>query len=441
MERRSRRAVLGGAAGVAGLLAGCSGLGGDYETVTPAAVPTESGEPSQSFDGEVLTVAHWLSESGEAAGYEALVDRFNGAVPGARVEPSSGTGLSLVERGLEGRVERGDPPSIWQAEAGADLLSLVRQSYLLDVTESVWEQGGLREAYPEDVRRAVRTDGTHVSVPWTGRRVNTLFYNPDVLEAAGVDAERLDGPPALNDALETIAAETETVPLSWPGAVPWQVGQLFEGVLLARTGVEQYREGLTAGFDRSAVETAIETVRTIASSAEESGGWVRTASRLVEGEVGMVVASGRLVGGNASTTGLATREDATYGTDWDVTALPGTAGTVQFSATAFAPPVENPTPELTERWLRFVGASTPQRIYSAAAGSIPLRADVEPAGMTDYTTDQYEAYRSAEVRLPSITNRLVLPPEAHVEYLKALFQFGDGDEAAVTEGLVSALSA
>ncbi|MUV89003.1 hypothetical protein GJ629_03095 [Halapricum sp. CBA1109] len=163
--------------------------------------------------------------------------------------------------------------------------------------------------------------------------------------------------------------------LSWPGDVPWQVGRLLEGVLLARMGTERYREALESGFDTATVERAVGTVMDLTAFGRSDRDPGPTVESLLDGRVAMVAAGGRLVGGAASTSGLAARPDAAYGDDWAVTPFPGTAGTVQFGATAFGAPVEAPTPERSERWLRFVGSTPAQRRFSVAAGSFPLRTD------------------------------------------------------------------
>jgi glucose/mannose transport system substrate-binding protein len=272
--------------------------------------------------------------------------------------------------------------------------------------------------------------------------VNTLLYNPSVLDRAGVDPDALGGPAALRTALETVEAETDAVALSWPGDVPWQVGRLLEGVLLARTGTERYRAALESGFDASTVERAVGTVRDLTAFGRSDRDPGPTVESLLDGRVAMVAGGGRLVGGAASTSGLAARPDAAYGDDWAVTPFPGTAGTVQFGATAFSAPVEAPTPERSERWLRFVGSTPAQRRFSVAAGSFPLRTDADPSALPTPTADQYDAYRTAAARLPSITHRLVLAPDAYVRYLGALFRFDDEDrQDAVLETLTGVLSA
>lgn len=454
-EDRSRRGLLAaGAAALTGALAGCSLLGeGDSAgdgggTVTAAPVPTVETETPGDPEpvGTELTVAHWNQQPDRRAGFEALVEGFQAFRPDVRVRPPEAGTLPLTPDGIERRVQRGFPPSVWQSEPGGKLRGLVRAGVLFDLEADIWSETAVRTAYPRALEVAGRQLGSHVAVPWYVERLNNLFYNPAVLDRAGVDVASLGGPAALVDALETIESTTDATPLAIGTGRPWGIGHLFEAVLAARNGpnrIDQLGEGNLDPETDAAIAEALETVATLSrflpDDAEDIGRLTAT-ERVIEGRAAVTIAPDSVVGGPGSNRGFGA-SDAVRGTDWDHAPFPGTRGIFQFTAQSFVGPRNNPTPETTRQWLRYCASAEAQRRFCAAAGAVPARIDVDPDTLPAFARRQYRTYRQAPDRFPSVTRGLVLPPERHVEYLSALFEFAeDWDAAATSERLLDVFS-
>lgn len=451
---RSRRGVLrAGAAALAGGLAGCSLLGegndaggtGD-STVTPAPVPAVETTAEPEPVGTELTVAQWHQRPDRRAGFDSLVEGFRVARPDVRVRPPERGTLPLTPNGLERRIQRGFPPSVWQSEPGGKLRDLSASGLLFDLEDDIWSETAVRTAYPRAIRTTAQVAGGHVAVPWYAERVNNLFYDPAILDRTGVDAASLDGPAALVDALERVATETDATPLAIGTGRPWQVGHLFEGVLAARNGgnrLDQLGEGAIDAATGEAITDALETVASLSRFLPDDArdiGRVTAAERVVDGQAAMTVCRDTAVGGPRSTRGFGA-DDAVRGEDWGHVPLPGTRGVFQFSAQSFVGPRNNPTAETTRQWLRYCASATAQRRFCGAAGTVPVRTDIDPDALPTFARDQYRTYRRATVRVPSVTRGLVLPPEQHVRYLSALFEFTtDWDAAATAERLIDAFS-
>lgn len=456
-EERSRRDLLAaGALTLGGGLAGCSILGeggnagsaGEDPTVTAAPVPTvETETPAESEPvGTELTIAHWNQRPDRRAGFEAMVEGFRRARPDVRVRPPERGTLPLTPQGIERRVQRGFPPSVWQSEPGRKLQGLVHSAVLFDLETDVWSDTSVRTAYPRAVEVAGRVAGAHVAVPWYLERVNNLFYDPAILDRAGVDAASLTGPDALIDALEAVATATEATPLAIGTGRPWQIGHLFEGVLTARNDpnrIDQLGDGRLGDGTGEAITEALETVAALSAFFPEDTediGRLTAAERVAEGRAAMTVAPDSVVGGPRSTRGLGA-EEAVRGEDWEHVSLPGTRGVFQFTAQSFVGPRNNPTPETTRQWLRYCASAEAQRRFCAPAGGVPARTDIEPEALTPFAEKQYETYLGATDHFPSVTRGLVLPPDQHVRYLSALFEFTeDWDAAAAAERLIEAFS-
>ena len=435
-RERSRRDLLcAGSALLAGALAGCSAFGGEgggdtsTDTTTPAEVPEIQQFTLTPAPERRLTVAHWLRRPDEQAGFDSMVAGFTESLPEIRVTPPSGSGISLTEGGLERRISRGYPPSIWQSEPGGGLGSLVDGDLLIDIESSVWDTGGLKAAYPDDVEALAGPGEGYYAMPFHGDGLANLFYNPDILDAAGVDPDAMDRPQDFLAAVETIAAETNATPLVQSTGTPWQVGHIFESVLLGQAGIEGVRRIHNQADDErvgQAIEDALAVVaplqQYLPDDAEDIG-WESAIDRVLDGRAAMTVCGDWAVGGPTADAGITSREDGTRGQNWDQMPMPGTTDGFLFTADAFVAPANNPTPQTSRQWLRYCGSAVGQRRFCAEAGSIPLRSGVSADALPAFTRQQYQRYLDADARVPSLIDGLVLSPADYTPYLTAMFRF------------------
>ena len=82
---------------------------------------------------------------------------------------------------------------------------------------------------------------------------------------------------------------------------------------------------------------------------------------------------------------------------------PGTGGYFNFLADSFTWPVGAPNPEGTKAWLETVGSAEGQLAFNTLKGSIPARADADPA--------DYPAYQ--QTAMESWANDVIAPSVAH----------------------------
>jgi glucose/mannose transport system substrate-binding protein len=466
MDRElSRRGLLAGTAGLAGALAGCS-FGGREPSdsdlgVTPASVPTvdtpdpesnvrEPGSGGGSYEPEsssaVLSVAHWNQRPDLQSGFAVMAEGFLAGEPDVELEIEERRGILLSRQAIKQRARRGSPPSIWQSEPGGILRGLADADLLMDITDDVWRDYRVRRTYPHAVARTARPGGTHVAVPWYGVRLNNLFYDRATVEAAGVDPTSVETTRGFLEVLGAVERETEATPLALGLAQPWQIAQLFETVLLARTGpvgIRQIRTGALADETAAAITEALGTVAELAAFFPEDAGeldWMGAVERVREGRAAATVARGTAVTGQNTGLGLGDRNSDPGERSWVHTVFPGTEDCFQYTAQSFVGPVNNPSPSATRRWLRYCATASAQRRFSAVAGTVPLRIDIAPETLNTFTRGQYRDYRNAAAYVPSVAHGLAVPGPVFQQYLTALVEFaGTWNVEETADRLVAAL--
>src|SRR5690606_3009726 len=124
------------------------------------------------------------------------------------------------------------------------------------------------------------------SVPVNVHRSNVMWFNPSVLEEAGVEEppQTLD---ELIEALEAVEAETDAIPMA-VGA-QWTVDHLLESVLLGSLGPDGYNALWEPGadWDTPEVAAALEDFEAVMEHTQEESAaedWQEAAQRVAEGE-------------------------------------------------------------------------------------------------------------------------------------------------------------
>lgn len=339
-----------------------------------------------------VEVFSWWTGGGEEAGLNALIERFEQDHPdvefvNAAVAGGSGTNAQAV---LEGRLQSQDPPDSFQGHAGAELQDYIEAGYLQPLDDFFDEQG-LHEALPEQLVEQISYDGSVYSVPVNIHRSNVMWFNPSLLEEAGVEEppQTLD---ELLDALEAVETETDAIPMA-VGA-QWTVDHLLESVLLGSLGTDAYNALWEPGADWDTPEMAdaLATFEEImAYTQEESAAedWQEATRRVSDGE-----AAFNIMGDWAA--GYFDELGAVPGEDYDWAASPGTDGTYMWLSDSFTLPQGAPHEEHARAWLELVASQEGQDVFNPLKGSIPAREDADPANYADspYLESALEEWQS-----------------------------------------------
>ncbi|WP_436927776.1 ABC transporter substrate-binding protein [Halosimplex amylolyticum] len=435
----TRRAVLASALGVA--TAGCRLPGSDRETPTQAdttstpAQATAEGTTPGEWDRPLEVVHGWYDDILER-GPAALASAFENAHPDVpfSVDVAADTASERYDRYLERRFQNEDPPGSFATTPGA---TLDRFGYVLeDCEESVWTAADLRTHVEPDVRRTCVIDDQWVAVPISAHRVNTLFYNPSVLDAAGVDASSLAGVDDLLGAFRRVQAETDATPLGHAGMYPWTTFQFLETLLANRGTHDDVRLGEGSVADvRAALETAKPMLTDYADPDGDTHGYREAAERLAAGRAAFVQ-QGSWLARHLESNGHA------YGEDWDAVPFPGGSETFLVSLSAFAYPAWNPTPTKTEQWLRVVGSEAGQLAFNEPLWSAPVREDCSTDRLGPFQTDLYEQLRDDRTGFAlSMAHGVGLRRDRVADVHGALRDHFSGSTYAVSEAAIEVYAA
>jgi glucose/mannose transport system substrate-binding protein len=130
-----------------------------------------------------LEVVSWWTSGSEAKALGALfaafrrsnagVDAINGAVAG-------GAGSKAIVE-LAKRLQRDDPPDVWQTFAGKSVQGYARRGVVRSVA-SVFDGEDLPARMHPAILRSVLRDGRPYGVPTGAHRSNVLWFNQRLLE-------------------------------------------------------------------------------------------------------------------------------------------------------------------------------------------------------------------------------------------------------------------
>ena len=87
---------------------------------------------------------------------------------------------------LQSRLQANDPPDTFQAHAGAELTDYINAGQVEDVS-ALYDEFGLRDAFPADLVERLTVDGKIYSIPSNIHRANVVWANPDGPQDAGLD--------------------------------------------------------------------------------------------------------------------------------------------------------------------------------------------------------------------------------------------------------------
>ncbi|MGH3470410.1 MAG: ABC transporter substrate-binding protein [Thermocrispum sp.] len=409
------RALVAGMSAVAlALTAGCGGSGDDTKDV------------------EVFT---WWADGSEKLGLDALVAAFqdqhpdftfvNGAVAG-------GAGKN-AKNVLASRLQANDPPSTFQAHAGAELADYIENKQLQDVS-AMYQENGWDKAFPEDLIDLLTADGKIYSVPSNVHRANVVWANPAVLKKAGLTNEPAKDIDAFIAQLEKAKQAGIDTPLSV--ATDWTQVHLLETVLLADLGPDAYIglfDGSTA-WDSSEVSAAVDHYAELMSytnSDRQNLDWPDATKMVIDGK-----AAFNIMGDWAEAAFQ--EQKKVHGKDYITYPVPGTDGEFDFLADSFTLPVGAKNEAGAKAWLQTVGSAEGQKAFNIKKGSIPARTDANPEDYGEYQQTALESYKNDTI-IPSLAHGAAASVKWLTDVTTAVSQFSATEDVAkLKSGLANA---
>ena len=389
----TRATVLAAVAALALTAAACGG-----DSPTSAATSTKD-----------LEVVSWWTSGSEAAALDSLfaafrqsnpgVDAVNGAVAG-------GAGSNAIVA-LAKRLQRGDPPDVWQTFAGKSVQGYASRDQVRSVA-SVFGSEDLDARMNPVILRSLKRGGRPYGVPTGAHRSNVLWFNEKVLDRAGVT------PPASGYTLSRFLADLKKVRAA--GAVPLCLGgkdrfttvELFENTLLSSIGTDGWKDmvGDDLKWRSAPVKSALKTFGTMLEYADPQ------ASRLTWDQATKKLASGGCAfeSMNDSAFGELVADGAREDQDFGSTAFPGTGNTYLAVVDVFVAATKAKNAKNALAFLAGISDPATQLAFNRSKGSIPVVRDVDISSLTDYQRAASKALWTVPVLL-SVAHGEAMSPE------------------------------
>ena len=401
MNHRHRllRAIVGWAVAIVavGAVSACGA-----ESPTSPASPTDR-----------LEVVSWWTSGSEASALNSLlaayrrnnpdVDTVNAAVAGG--------GGSKAIVALAKRLQKDDPPDVWQTFAGKSVQGYADRGVVRSLA-SIFNQAGLATTMQPTILASLMRNGRPYGMPTGAHRSNVLWFNTAVLARAGVtppsDGYRLTT--FIDDLKKVKAAGVPALCLG--GQDPFTTVELFENTLLSTIGVAGWRDLVDDEFDwRSrAVTTALTRFGELLRYADPEAGamtWDQATRKLSTG--GCAFESM-----NDSAYGELVADGVTEGKQFGATSFPGTQDSFLAVVDVFVAATRASNAKNALAFLSGINDPATQLEFSRAKGSIPVVSNVDIATLPPYQRDAAQRLR----------NSTVLLSVAHGEAMSPQFQEG-----------------
>jgi glucose/mannose transport system substrate-binding protein len=388
-----RRRVAVAAASLALALSAC---GGDQ--------PTSATESTKQ-----LEVVSWWTSGSEAAALHVLLTAFRDSNPGVKAVNAAvagGAGSNAIVE-LAKRLQRGDPPDVWQTFAGKSVQGYAKRGQVRSV-EAVYARQELRATMNSAILDAVMRDGRPYGVPTGAHRSNVLWFNQALLKKAGV------APPSSDYTLDLFLADLEkvkasgTTPLCLGAKDPFTTVELFENTLLSSIGTSGWKDvvGDDLHWRGDRVQTALKRFGAMLGYADPA------ASRLTWDQATKKLASGGCAyeSMNDSAFGELLAAGAKEGEDFGATAFPGTSGSFLAVVDVFVAATKAKNAKNALAFLGAIDEPDTQVAFNKAKGSVPVVRDVDVSSLAAYQRASAKALWSSPVLL-SITHGEAMSPE------------------------------
>jgi len=362
-----------------------------------------------------LVIGSWWTSGGEAAGLAGMFDIYASKNPEVEiVNATVAGGAGSVFKGvLKTRLIGGDPPDTFQLHAGLEVEGYSPETYLAPL-DDLYTKEGLEAAFPPDLLTLLKYKDHYWGVPVNIHRSNVLWYNKKIFADNGLT------PPTTFDEFfavcEALKAKGIT-PHIMGSSGAWQVGHLFESVLLGTLGADGYR-GLWTGatpWTDPGVAQALENFKRMvdyANSDHPALSWDGAAAYIIEGKGAMYI-----MGDWAN--GEFTKYEFT---DYGWTPPPGTKGVFMALSDSFALTKEAPNPENARNWLSVCGSKEGQEAFNPKKGSICARTDCDPALFNEYLKSALADW-AVDTIVPSVQHGAAAYDKWVVDYQDALTLF------------------
>ena len=365
----------------------------------------------------------WWTGGGDSEGKEALLKLYADENPDIKVVDSAvagGAGTN-AQAELANRLLADNPPDSYQRHAGKELAADIEADEV-EPLDSLYDDEGWKDVFPERLLDLITVDGKLYSVPVNIHRSNVLWYNPAVLEEAGIAAPPKTWDEFLSQA-KTLEAKGKTALTIGP---LWTQEHLLENVLLGELGADTY-SGLWDGstdWESADVIAALDKYTEILKHSNidsAAADWQPAIDPIIEGDAAYNVM------GDWADTYFRVEKKLKWETDYNATTAPGTAGMFNFLSDTFTLPKGAKHRDAAMTWLKLAGSKEGQDAFNPVKGSIPARTDGDASLYTGYLKTPFEDWTNPQTTIVgSLAHGVVADNAWKTEIDSALQEFVEG---------------
>ncbi|MFD2211290.1 ABC transporter substrate-binding protein [Virgibacillus halophilus] len=348
-----------------------------------------------------VEIFSWWTGAGEEDGLLALIDKFQEEnsdlkVKNAAVAGGAGTNAKAV---LATRMQGDDPPSTFQVHGGEELNKSWVAADKMETLDGLYKENDWMDKFPKDLIDLVSSDGKIYSVPVDIHRGNVIFYNKKVFKDNGIDVPKtFDEFVAAADKLK----KADITPLAMGDKESWTATMIFENVLLAELGPDDYQKlfkGDIAFDDKRVVNAAKKFGKLLdyINDDHASRNWQDSAQLVANGDAAMLNMGDWAKGYFVNDLDLKTNEDFGY------FAFPDTDKDFTIITDTFGLPKGVDNPDQVKKFLTFLGSTEAQDIFNPLKGSIPARVDADESKYDDYGKDTMKDFKETTL-VPSLAH-------------------------------------
>ena len=365
-----------------------------------------------------LEVVSWWTSKSESAALNDLFAAFRKSNPGVRAingAVAGGAGSNAIVE-LAKRLQRNDPPDVWQTFAGKSVQGYASRGVVRSVA-SIFARERLDATMNPTILKALMRDGRPYGVPTGAHRSNVLWFNVKLLKRARV------APPTRGYTVNVFIRDLRKIAAS--GSTPLCLGakdrfttvELFENTLLSSIGTRGWQHMVNNGLDwrSKPVRTALNDFGAMLRYADPE------ASRLTWDQATKQLAAGRCAfeSMNDSAYGELIADGARQGTEFDSAPFPGTSASFLAVVDVFVAATKAKNAKNALAFLSGIDDPATQLAFSRAKGSIPVVHDVDVSSLPAYQRASSKAFWTSPVLL-SIAHGEGLSPDFEEAFYDAV---------------------
>jgi len=338
----------------------------------------------------------WWTAGGEADGKNDILNLYKQLYPAVTVVDAAvaGGGGDKAKAVLKTRMQGNDPPDTFQVHGGPELLDGYVAADKMEPITQLYKDMNMMDAFPKQLLDMVSANGEIYAVPSNVHRGNVLFYNKKVF------ADNNLKPPTTWDEFFTVSEALKAkgiAPLAVGGKDTWSVTMVFEDILLAGGGADNFKalmSGSTMWTDASVV-TALTSLQKIWQNKYinedfSARTWDEAAGQVLNGKAGMTIM------GDWAKGYFQANDTANWATDIGWEPSPGTTGIFKVITDTFGRPKGVKNADNTNHFLALLGSKVGQVTFNLRKGSIPARTDVDTSQFDVYMKDAAKDFADAK---------------------------------------------